>query len=118
MSSRAYAPEQLLQRYRELRRGMSVEAFYRRPGLSSLREMWCAAHFGAAVDQNLMAARILIDEIDSQDDVDFELLLTGSQLPFQVAEVMEPDRRRSSEYKDFKPGTTRLEDWSPGNRPD
>ncbi|GAC1389675.1 MAG: hypothetical protein NVSMB34_01560 [Variovorax sp.] len=116
MSSAVYAPEQLMQRYRTLRQEMSVEAFFRKPGLARLREMWCAAHFVGAVDQNLVASQVAIDEVDSQDDVDFELLAGGDRLPFQVAEVIEPGRRRSTEYKDFKPGATRLEDWSLGTQ--
>jgi len=116
MSSAVYAPEQLMQRYRTLRQEMSVETFFRKPGLARLREMWCAAHFAGAVDHNLVASQVAIDEVDSQDDVDFELLVAGIRLPFQVAEVMEPGRRRSTEYKGFKSGSTRLEDWSLGTQ--
>lgn len=114
MPADVYSPAQLLQHYRNVRREMSVTEFFRKPGLARLREMWCAAHFGAAFDRHLVASEIAIDEVDVQDDVDFELLANGRRFPFQVAEVMEPGRRRSDEYKSFTPGATRLEDWSQG----
>lgn len=93
---------------------MSIEEFFRKPGMSRVREMWCAAHFARSFDQHVARCLVQIDEVDSQDDVDFELVVGATSLPFQVAEVMEPDRRRSAEYKNFQPGVMRQEDWSRG----
>lgn len=64
-----------------------------------VREMWCATHFARAYERYICQCLVRIDEEDSQDDVDFELGVDNQWHLFQVAEVMQPDRRRGDEYK-------------------
>ena len=114
MGKMTYTPEELLAKYRGIQDGLSVEQFFRAPGMSRVREMWCAAHFARAYERYVKACSVRIDDEDDQEDFDFELGVADQWYLFQVAEVMEPDRRRSAEYKDFVEGRARLEDWSRG----
>ena len=114
MTARIYDPDRLLDEYRDVRGGLSVESFFRAPGMSRVREMWCAAHFARAYARYLAPCQVRIDDEDDQNDYDFELRVGNLWHLFQVAEVMEPGRQRAAEYRDFIPGQTRQEDWSPG----
>ncbi len=77
--------------------------------------MWCAAHFARAYDDYLDRCEILIDDIDIQTEVDFDLDVNGVSHAFQVTEVMEPGRRRGDEYRQGTPAV-RADDWSRGTQ--
>lgn len=111
MNAKTFYPDDLLAHFQVLRDQMSDEEFFCKPGMTRVREMWCAAHFGRAFNRFIAPCQIVIDDIDTQDDVDFDLIVENTLYPFQIAEVMEPDRRRSDEYKK---STTRFDDWSRG----
>jgi len=114
MAAKTFHPDDLFARYCELRNSVSDEEFFCKPGMTRVREMWCAAHFARAFNRYIATCLVVIDEVDAQDDVDFGLSIDGALYPFQVAEVMEPGRRRSAEYKNFTPGPPRQEDWGRG----
>ncbi|NGZ61038.1 MAG: hypothetical protein CV081_11130 [Nitrospira sp. LK265] len=116
MVAATYAPDELLRKYRDICDALSVERFFRAPGMSRIREMWCAAHFSRTYEEHIAPCVVRIDDHDSQDDFDFELGVADRWHLFQVAEVMEPDRRRSAEYGNFADGGTRSEDWGRGTR--
>lgn len=114
MTVTTYSPDELLAKYRDIREQMSLKQFYCSPGMSRVREMWCAAHFARAYERYICKCLVRIDEEDSQDDVDFELGLDNQWHLFQVAEVMQPDRRRGDEYKNLILSHMSIEDWDRG----
>jgi len=67
--------------------------------LNRVREMWCAAIFGAAYARKFTSCSIDIEELDEQRDYDFHLILPNGRLPFQVSEVLDSDRLRDHEYR-------------------
>lgn len=95
-----YEPEVLLAKYLVIRRGIITKEFFRSPKHQKTMEMWCAAHFARAYALYVHPCAVLIDDVDIQTDVDFDLELDGVTYPFQVTEVMEPGRRRGDEYRD------------------
>ena len=116
MTRRAkYRPQELLAKYRAIRATITDQEFFRSPKHKKTQEMWCAAHFAYAFDQYIDRCDILIDDADTQTDVDFDLSVNGVCYPFQVTEVMEPKRRRGDEYEIRAPGT-RADDWSQGSQ--
>ena len=73
-------------------------------------EIWCAAHFARAYACYVRSCTVLIDDVDIQTEVDFELELENISHPFQVTEVMEPGRRRGDEYRNDEPAGARDDD--------
>jgi hypothetical protein len=94
-----YKPEELFEKYREIRSALSDEEFFNRPEHQRTQEIWCAAHFAKAYNQFLAPCTVVIDESTTNTDTDFDLETAGKVFPFQVTEVQEPGRRRGSEYK-------------------
>jgi len=99
MPKRRYNPDQLFEKYREIRAAASDEDFFSRPEHKRTQELWCAAHFANAYDQYLAPCMVVIDESTTNTDTDFNLETAGKVFPFQLSEVQEPGRRRSDEYK-------------------
>ena len=62
--------------------------------------MWCASRFGVGYLHNFGPCEIDIAEANEQREFDFHLLERNDRLPFQLAEVLEKDRRRGDEYRD------------------
>jgi len=109
-----YTPVDLLAKYHCIRKPIPLEDFYSHPQMSRVREMWCAANFAQSYEKNICRCLVRIDEEDSQDDVDFELGVNNQWYPFQVAEVMQPGRRRGDEYRKHVSSQTSVEDWDRG----
>jgi hypothetical protein len=109
-----YEPEVLLTKYRAIRKSISSKEFFRSPKHQKTMEMWCAAHFARAYSRYVRPCAVLIDDVDIQTDVDFELELDGVCHPFQVTEVMEPGRRRGDEYRNGDPVGARGDDIESG----
>src|SRR4051794_36403238 len=101
VATKLYQPDALLDEYRSVRDKVSVERFFRAPGMSRVREIWCAAHFARAYSRYSSSCRVRIDDADDQHDYDFELGVDELWHLFQVAEVMEPGRHRAAEYKNL-----------------
>jgi hypothetical protein len=81
---------------------VGTEKFVREGRYKRLREMWCAGRFGAGYANRLDADCLIeIETEDEQRDYDFHLHTMGACLPFQIAEVLEHDRRRGDEYKNL-----------------
>lgn len=97
-----YDPETLLGKYRVIRSSIPDNEFFRSPKHQKTMEIWCAAHFARAYARYVQPCFVLIDDIDIQTDVDFDLEINGVIHPFQVTEVTEPGRRRGDEYKSGK----------------
>jgi hypothetical protein len=110
-----YRPAELLAKYRAIREQISDKEFFRSPKHQKTQEIWCAAHFASAFDQYLDQCDILIDDTDTQTEADFDLCIKGVSYPFQITEVMEPERRRRDEYRHGLP-TVRADDWSRGSQ--
>jgi hypothetical protein len=68
-----------------------------------LREKWCAAMFGFAYSESFAPCQIEIEDKDEQREYDFHLQTNGDRLPFQIAEVITPGRKRSDEYRAHRP---------------
>jgi hypothetical protein len=111
-----YEPEALLAKYRAIRGRISVQEFFRSPKHQKTMEIWCAAHFARAYARYVQPCAVLIDDIDTQTDVDFDLELGGLVHPFQVTEVMEPGRRRGDEYRNGDPVRARSDDIESGTK--
>jgi hypothetical protein len=109
-----YEPDALLAKYRAIRQGISTKEFFRSPKHQKTMEMWCAAHFARAYARYVRPCAVLIDDVDIQTDVDFDLELDGMCHPFQVTEVMEPGRRRGDEYRNGDPVGARADDIETG----
>jgi hypothetical protein len=109
-----YEPEALLAKYRAIRGGISAKEFFRSPKHQKTVEMWCAAHFARAYARYVRPCAVLIDDVDVQTEVDFELELDGMCHPFQATEVMEPGRRRGDEYRNGDPVGSRDDDIESG----
>jgi hypothetical protein len=115
MNRRArYEPEALLAKYRAIRQNISAREFFRSPKHQKTMEMWCAAHFARAYARYVHPCAVVIDDVDSQTDVDFELELNSTCHPFQVTEVMELGRRRGDEYRHGDPAGARADDIESG----
>ena len=114
MGRAKFRPEQLLAKYRAIRANIADREFFRSPKHKKTQEMWCAAHFACAFDQYLERCDILIDDVDAQTDADFDLQVNGVSYPFQITEVLEPERRRGDEYRNGLP-PVRADDWSRGS---
>lgn len=65
-----------------------------------LTEAWCAAMFGIGYSRFVSSCKVAINESDSNLDTDFYVKVETVEWPFQLAEVMEPGRKRGKEYKD------------------
>ena len=109
-----YKPDALLSKYRAIRNSISAREFFRSPKHQKTMEIWCAAHFSRAFDRYVSPCEVLIDDMDIQTDVDFELDMGGVLHPFQVTEVMEPGRRRGDEYRIGEPVGARDDDIETG----
>jgi hypothetical protein len=109
-----YDPEALLAKYRAIRADISSKELFRSPKHQKTMEMWCAAHFARAYARYVRPCAVLIDDVDIQTEVDFDLELDGVVHPFQVTEVMEPGRRRGDEYRNGEPNGTRPDDIESG----
>jgi hypothetical protein len=116
ISMKRYRPDDLLARYRQIREGITTEAFFRDPAHKKTQEMWCAAHFARGYESRYGECYVWISDEDEQNDADFYLEIAGTRHPFQVTELMQPGRRRGDEYRNGggESGKTMFEDWSPG----
>jgi hypothetical protein len=70
---------------------------------SRLREKWCAAKFGMGYAKTFAPCLIDIADLDEQREFDFHLVSGESRLPFQLAEVQSPGRRRGVEFRELDP---------------
>jgi hypothetical protein len=109
-----FQPDDLLAKFWEEFEVLGGRTFFSKPGLARVREFWCAGHFARVYELNFKPCQVRIDQVDDQGDVDFDLGVGPSWYPFQVAEVLAPDRRRSDEYKKGFPEGGWLESWSEG----
>ncbi len=109
-----FLPDDLLAKFWEIRDSLTAREFFSKPGMSRVRELWCAAHFARAYGRFFEPCQVRIAQSDDQSDIDFELGVTGIWHPFQIAEVLNPDRRRSDEYKRGYPKDGWLESWNEG----
>lgn len=110
-----YKPEALLAKYRKIREQITERDFFGSPRHQKTMEMWCAAHFARAYEQYIASCSVMVNDIDTQTDVDFELEIGGVSHPFQITEVMEPRRRRGDEYRNGAPALRR-DDLEEGTR--
>lgn len=78
---------------------VGTRAFLREAAHQRLREMWCAARFGAGYTKNVEVCEIDIADKDERREFDFHLCEKADCLPFQIAEVLDEGRRRGDEYK-------------------
>lgn len=110
-----YRPDELLARYRAIRKATTTEAFFRDPAHKKTQEMWCTAHFARGYEKGHGECYVWISDEDEQTDVDFDLEINGVRHPFQITERMQSGRQRGDEYRDGgETGKTVLEDWGPG----
>src|SRR4051812_24144552 len=63
------------------------------------REKWCAAMLGLGYEKCAAPCRVAVNDSDQRKDVDLLLETEGREYPFQLVEVMQPDRQRGAEYK-------------------
>src|SRR5688572_19081582 len=92
---RRYEPDELLNKYRDIRASITEEEFFCRPGHAKTRELWQAAHFGRAYERHFPDGCALhVSEIDEQTEIDFYFEVAGRLHRFQCTEVLEPHRRR------------------------
>jgi hypothetical protein len=99
MNLARYSPDELLQRYRQIRQESSQTDFFTSPAHKKTQELWCAAHFGRAYSFAFERCFIWISDRDEQTDTDFRLELPTGIFDFQVTEVQLPGRRRGDEYR-------------------
>ena len=64
-----------------------------------LLEAWCAVQLGLGFGRVIEACSIDIELTDEQREYDFHLITAKARHPFQLAEVVDRDRRRDLEYK-------------------
>ena len=77
-----------------------------------LTEKWCAAMFGLGYEKHVGPCRAAVNEaIDT--DVDFFIEAGGRGYPFQLVEVMEPERERGAEFKAMAKGELRSIPYRP-----
>ena len=114
MPIRRYTPEELLERYRELRGSVEAKEFFRRPQHKKTPELRCAANFGRAYSFSFEPCWLHAADEDQQTDTDFYLEVGSAKHAFQITEVQAPDRRRGDEYRNGTPAEYTSEQYSMG----
>ena len=61
--------------------------------------MWCAARFAVGYMNGVAECVVDIESEDEGREFDFHLCTVGCRYPFQVAEVLDSERRRGDEYR-------------------
>src|SRR2546427_458924 len=79
--------------------GVPNERLFNSSKYEKSREKWCAAMLGFGYEKCVRACRVAVNESEQRKDVDLVLETEGREYPFQLVEVMEPDRPRGAEYK-------------------
>jgi hypothetical protein len=74
---------------------------------AKVREQWCAGMLGIGYEKHVATCRVGVNESSERLDADLFLEAVGKEFPFQLVEVMEPDRKRGAEYKGQVAGTLR-----------
>lgn len=94
-----YEPKDLAAVVEAAANSVGTRAFITANSNKRLREMWCAAKFGMGYAKNVAHCLIDISEVDEGREFDFYLCVGNERLPFQVAEVLDKDRRRGDDYR-------------------
>ena len=111
-------PNQAYERFQRQRDRMSAVQFFNDPAAGKLRDLWVAAHFGRAYENEFGECRLLFDE-EQAHEWDFILVTDGARSPFQVTEAQQSGRKRGREYRDVENGNrprTTTESWEPGTK--
>jgi hypothetical protein len=114
VTRRCYSSAELALKVRETRAHVDAAEFFSSPRFKKTQELWCAAHFCAGLEVVSGPYRIWASEADEQTDVDFELEVAQTRLPFQITEVQTPGRRRGDEYRGRSEGPWTDEDRDRG----
>jgi hypothetical protein len=94
-----YEPFKLLEEVESNALRLDIAELVTRNSHKRLREKLCAARFALGYERNIGSCRIDIDEIDRGERYDFHLLTSNGRFPFQIAEVLAPERKRHNEYR-------------------
>jgi hypothetical protein len=94
-----YTPEELHAEVEARAGELGSVAFVAEGRYKRLREMWCASRFCMGYEKHFEPCSLEIGAEDEQREFDFHLIAEDVRLPFQIAEVMESDRRRCDEYR-------------------
>lgn len=84
-----------------------LDRLFNDPRYQKVGEKWCAALFARGYEKLVRPALVAINETSQRADADFFLKVDDVVEPFQIVEVMEPERRRGAEYKAFARGELR-----------
>lgn len=94
-----YTPHQLQSLFAGEAKKLGPQSLMTAHKHNRIREMWCAAQFGAGISKNIAPCLIEIEHDDEQRIYDFHLHLNNKRLPFQLVEAPIEGRKRTLEYK-------------------
>lgn len=98
------APRELLDRAKRELAAVPQDELFNSSLHTKSREKWCAGMMGLGYEKCIGPCRVAVNDSDQRQDADLFLDVGGSEFPFQLAEVMEPGRRRGAEYKALAAG--------------
>jgi hypothetical protein len=102
-----FDPTMLLVKTEQELDSISNSEIFNKPKYQKLTEAWCAAMFGIGFSRYVSSCEVAVNESETNLDADFYIKTDAVEWPFQLAEVMEPGRKRGKEYKENPKAPTR-----------
>ena len=94
-----FDPAELLKKTEKELDSIPNSDLFNKSKYQKLTEAWYASMFGIGYSRYVSPCRVAVNESDINLDADFYVKVGNVEWPFQLAEVMEPGRKRGKEYK-------------------